>query len=165
MGELGHYHVGGTTAFFYLRIICGYVMLANIKQSVMSKQAVSKLIQYWQTVAHQSYKTMNVLYKNKRYSDALFYSHLTLEKLLKGLTTKTLKKSPPYTHDLVLLARLSKLNFTEQELEFFELVNQFNIRARYDDYKLSFYKKCNKHYTEAQLNKIRKTYNQLLKYV
>lgn len=108
---------------------------------------------------------MNVLYKNKRYSDALFYGHLTLEKLLKGLTTKALKKSPPYTHDLVLLARLSKLDFTEQELEFFELVNQFNIRTRYDDYKLSFYQKCNKHYAEVQLKKINKIYNQLLKYV
>lgn len=131
----------------------------------MSRQAVSKLIQYWHTVACQSYETMNVLYKNKRYSDALFYGHLTLEKLLKGLATKALKKSPLYTHDLVLLARQSELHFTEQELEFFELVNQFNIRARYDDYKLSFYQKCNKDYTEAQLKKIRKTYNQLLKYV
>src|SRR3990170_446900 len=35
-------------------------------------------------------------------------------------------------------------------------ISTFNIEARYDDYKLSFYKKANKRFTSKYVNKTRK---------
>ncbi len=35
-----------------------------------------------------------------------------------------------------------------------DLISNFNINARYPDYKQAFYKKCTKEYTEVNIKKI-----------
>ena len=64
-------------------------------------------IQYWKTSAGRDWKTACDLYKTKHYDACLFFCHLTIEKLLKSFVVETIKKAAPYTHDLILLARLA----------------------------------------------------------
>lgn len=56
-------------------------------------------------------------------------------------------EAAPYTHDLLDLANISKIKLSEEQEEFLRQVNTFNIRARYDNYKLEFYKKATRSYT------------------
>jgi HEPN domain-containing protein len=86
------------------------------------------------------------LFKIKRYSDSLFYGNIVLEKILKAHVVKNTKKEAPKTHDLLYLVKLSKLDsaLSEEDLDTLDLVNIFNIRARYPDYKFNFYKIYNR---------------------
>ena len=42
-------------------------------------------------------------------------------------------------------------------------INEFNIRARYNDYKLQFYQKATREYTTKWFNKSKKIYKWLKK--
>lgn len=99
---------------------------------------------------------MQVTYKNKKNTWTLFLGHLVIEKLLKGLYAKKNKENP-YTvksHNLLVLAEKCKLDLTDGEIEKLQIITQFNISARYDDYKESFRKKCTDEYTSKQVKNI-----------
>ena len=46
-------------------------------------------------------------------------------------------------------------------MDLLDVVNKFNIKARYPEYKLQFYKQCDKEYTKNYFNKIVKLYKKL----
>jgi len=43
---------------------------------------------------------------------------------------------------------LANLQLDEQKIDYLIEITGFNIAGRYDDYKLGFYKKCDKSYTD-----------------
>lgn len=114
----------------------------------LSNKTVHSIVSYWRKSAEHDYETMQILFRTKRYSDCLFFGHIVLEKLLKAHVVKHTKNQAPPIHDLVRLARYAELYFSEQELDFLDQINTFNIRARYPEYRLHFYKMCTKRYTE-----------------
>ncbi len=115
---------------------------------------VEKLIEYWNKNEQEKWKTAQSLMKSKRYSDALFFCHLSIESALKAIVVSVTKTMPPFTHNLLQLARLSNVILPEKYEDLLKEVNTFNIRARYDDYKLSFYKKATKTYAQKYYEKI-----------
>lgn len=119
---------------------------------------VQKIIKYWRDSAEHDYETMLGLFKIKRYSDCLFYGHVVLEKLLKGLVVGETKKQAKYTHNLRVLAKDSQINFNREQLDFLADINGFNIRARYPDEKLAFYKMCDRLFTLKYLKKVKIMY-------
>jgi len=76
---------------------------------------------------------------NKKFADSLFYGHLVLEKILKAVYIQKNQSSPPFVHDLLLLARKSQLKIDGGVAKKLEIITGFNINGRYDDYKSSFY--------------------------
>lgn len=88
----------------------------------------------------------------------MFIGHLILEKILKAHYVKDNKKTPPKTHNLVYLAKNINLKFSDEQLEYFDTVNDFNIEARYIDYKNSFYQKCTQTFTKENFNRIKEQY-------
>lgn len=99
---------------------------------------------------------MNFLYKGKKNSYSLFFGHLVIEKLLKGLYAKNNAESP-YTiksHNLLALAEKCNLELTDDQVEKLQIITQFNISARYDDYKRTFDEKCTDDYTSEQVKNI-----------
>lgn len=127
----------------------------------MDKENVTKLIEYWMATAAHDYETMLSLFKSKRYADSLFFGHIVLEKILKALVVRNLKDHAPKTHDLVRLAELADLDLDRAIVEYLKRVNRFNMRARYPDVKLKFYKRCDFDYTKENLEKIKELYKQL----
>ena len=87
------------------------------------------------------------LFKLKHYDWSLFIWHLAIEKILKAKTV-SLDEKIIYTHDLVRLAKKAKISLNKSLMSQLNEITTFNIEARYDDYKLSFYKKANKEYAE-----------------
>ena len=101
------------------------------------------LMKFWFESSDNDYETMNVLYQNRKNTWCLFIGHLVIEKLLKGLYAKSNFENPipPKTHNLILLAKKSNLNIPKEIREKIQVINTFNISARYDDYKKALIKK------------------------
>ena len=92
------------------------------------------------------WKTAQGLMKLGRYHHALFFCHLTLEKLLKGKIVERLDVPAPPIHDLLKLAKKLSIDFDGNIAEQLKEITNFNLEARYDSYKLEFYKKATKKY-------------------
>ena len=86
---------------------------------------------------------------------------MVLEKILKGLIVRSTQKQAPYIHDLVRLQEIAGLKLSEKEIDLLDEINDFNIRARYPEYKLRFYKLCTRTYTKSYLDKIIPLYQKL----
>lgn len=98
---------------------------------------------------------MQNLYKKKDYNWSLFIGHLVIEKLLKAYYVKHIDPTPPFTHDLLRLATKAKLGLSEDQKNILDTLSAFNIRARYDDYKLKFYKMCTKKFSKEWIATIK----------
>lgn len=98
---------------------------------------------------------MEALFHAQRYNWSLFIGHLMIEKLLKAYYVKTNQDFPPLTHNLLRLVEISKIKITEEDKIFFVTVTTFNINARYDDYKMSFYKMCTLEFTQPWMKKLK----------
>lgn len=116
---------------------------------------IEKLIKYWIETSDDDFETMLAMFETKRYSWALFVGHLMIEKLLKAYYVKSKQDFPPFIHNLLRLAELSEIGMTEEQKVFFVTVTAFNINARYDDYKMSFQKKCTLEYTSKWINELK----------
>lgn len=114
------------------------------------------LTKYWFESADSDYETMKVLYNNKKNTWCLFIGHLVIEKLLKGLYAKNNPDNPiaPKIHNLILLSQKANLEVPTEIREKIQIINTFNISARYDDYKKIFDAKCTDDYTKEQVNNI-----------
>ena len=111
---------------------------------MLTKKEITK---FWRERATDDKATAKALLKSKRYSACLFFTHIYLEKTLKALAIKQTGKAAPYTHDLLYLIDIAKIELSKEQEELFREINTFNIRARYDDYKSGFYKKATKDFT------------------
>ena len=113
-----------------------------------------RLISFWVAASDDDYETMIAMYDTKRYSWALFLGHLMIEKLLKAYHIKVNGTQPPYIHNLLRIAQGCKISMNDEQEFFFANVTSFNINTRYDDYKMTFQKKCTKEYTDEWIEKI-----------
>ncbi len=119
-------------------------------------------VQYWMKGAEDDLAAAESLFMAEKYNWCLFIAHLVLEKMLKATFVLSNDNNvPPRTHNLVKLAELSFLELTDEDLEFFDEVNSFNLEARYPDYKNKFHKKCNRDFTENYFEKIKAQYSRL----
>ena len=108
---------------------------------------------HWKYLASRDWKTARGLFDIKRYDACLFFCHLTLEKLLKGLIVDQTKKEAPFIHDLERLSVTAGISLSLDEINDLKSISAFNIAGRYSDYKFSFYKKCTHSYTQNYLSK------------
>lgn len=98
---------------------------------------------------------MNDLYQTKNNSWALFIGHLVIEKLLKALYVKEKEEYPPMIHDLRRICEKADIQFDIRRQIMLDSISRFNINARYDDYKQSFYQLCNDGFTTEWIDKIK----------
>ena len=112
-------------------------------------------IKYWIELASRDLETALKMLNNAEYHWALFIGHLVLEKSIKAYySLANADTIPPKTHDLVKLAKLSHLELNEDQILFYNRVNDFNIEARYPDEKLNFYKLATLDFTKLNLDLI-----------
>ncbi len=107
----------------------------------------SQLITAWMGSAKEDLETAKGLVSLKRYRGALFFCHLALEKILKAAYVKTNDRYPPPTHKLAKLARESKIEVSEEQIDYLSEITTFNVEARYDIFKEKLYKKATREFT------------------
>lgn len=79
--------------------------------------------------------------------------HLSIEKVLKSLYLKTLKKLPPKTHDLLFLVSKINLTIDKEKLDFLKTLNNVSIPTRYPEELSLLLKAYNKKRTLMIINK------------
>lgn len=114
-----------------------------------------ELIKYWIESAEKDCQAMIHLFEKEDYTWSLFIGHLVLEKLLKAWHVQNISGTPPFIHDLFRLAENGRLLLDEDQKDILDTISTFNIRARYDDYKMEFHKKCSKEFTEKWIGNIK----------
>ena len=114
------------------------------------------LMKYWFESSDSDFDTMKVLFENHKNTWCLFIGHLVIEKLLKGLYAKNNPENPisPKIHNLILLSQKANLEVPNEIKEKIQVINTFNISARYDDYRKTFEEKCTNEYTTLQFKNI-----------
>lgn len=111
---------------------------------------------YWTDESSDAFDTALVLFKKKKYTDSMFYLHLSVEKMLKGLFVNRMEKEAMWGHNLQAIAsKIDSIKFSEETMILLGQITAFNVRARYDDYKKSFYMLCNKIFASDYINKTR----------
>ena len=114
------------------------------------------LMEYWINSSDRDYESMKKNFEIKQYTWALFIGHLMIEKLLKGIYAKN-NIDNPYTiksHNLLALAQKCNIELTDEQVQKLKIITQFNISARYEDYKNEFYNLCTEEYTKEQISNI-----------
>ena len=101
---------------------------------------------YWLEVAEYDIETARGLMNIGRYLYVAFMCHQAIEKILKGIITTFSDDTPPYTHNLVRLTELAKVDTSmkENQILFVDNLNPYNIQARYPNHKLRLYKQTTK---------------------
>lgn len=112
---------------------------------------VDEVKTFWAKQSDEDWRVVQSLFNNKHYAHALFYCHLSLEKLLKAVVVQETKQQSPFTHDLLILAEKASVVLPQESLKQLNEITTFNIRARYDDVKYQFYKKATRNYTEEHI--------------
>ncbi|MFQ6036918.1 MAG: HEPN domain-containing protein [Sedimentisphaerales bacterium] len=123
-----------------------------------------EVVKYWLTASKEDFDSAEILYQNKKYHHALFFCHLSIEKMLKAIIVKSTKTAPPLTHDLVRLAERATVPLSELQKNELAEITAFNIEARYNDYKLSFHKKAKKQFSLKYLKKTKEMLQWLSKH-
>ena len=113
-------------------------------------------IKYWLKTSEDDLSSMEANFNSDKYDWALFIGHLCVEKALKALWVKNNASDiPPKTHNLKKIADEAQYPMSDDEAILLLEINDFNIEARYPDYKLDFYKKCTKEFAEGYIKKIK----------
>lgn len=113
-----------------------------------------RIVGHWIESSDKDFKTMIDLYNTQNNSWALFMGHLVIEKLLKSLYVKNKNEYPPLIHDLRRICEKANIEFDSNRKILLDSISRFNINARYDDYKQSFYLLCTDSFTTEWIEKI-----------
>lgn len=124
----------------------------------MSGREKKELIRYWLDLAAYDMKTAESLIKSKRYPYALFLCHLAIEKILKAHITSATGDHAPYTHNLVHLADKTGFAFSDDQKQLIADLTDFNLEARYPDWKQDFYKRATAAYTKKYVDSTQKLF-------
>ena len=110
-------------------------------------------VQHWVKMADYDIISADVLMESKRNLHVGFICHLTIEKMLKAYYAKITEETPPYLHNLRLLAEKTDLYsmMSEEQKEFLKELNPLQIKARYQDYKDSIEKELTDEVTQKIL--------------
>jgi HEPN domain-containing protein len=122
-----------------------------------------KVLDYFQNQALEDLDTAKKLINAKKYHHGLFFAHLAIEKLIKGLVYKNINKHPLPIHNLKKLAKQAKLNINEKQSKQLKEITSWNIEARYDNIKRQFYKKATKDFTLNWFKIVKELYQWLEK--
>ena len=89
--------------------------------------------EYWIEMAQYDLETAKAMNRTKRYLYVGFICHLVIEKALKACYIVRLRKTPPYIHNLALLAEKAGLysEMSEQQKDFLDFLEPLNIEVRY----------------------------------
>jgi HEPN domain-containing protein len=109
---------------------------------------INEQITYWKKLSDYDIITAKHMFLTKRYPYCLYMCHLSVEKMLKSLVMQKINRNPPFSHNLIALAKELDITFDEVQKNLLADLTEFNIEARYPEWKKEFYKKANKKYTQ-----------------
>ncbi len=114
-------------------------------------------IVYWSKQVDEDFDCAKVLYQADHFAQSLFWAHLALEKQTKALWIKNNEgNTPPFVHNLLRLITQTNEYFSEEQLQFINEMNTFQLKGRYPDYAESLEKTITKEICEEYLGETKK---------
>jgi HEPN domain-containing protein len=119
---------------------------------------VEKEIKNWLDSAQYDLETAAHMFDNGRYIYTIFMCHLAIEKILKAKAEASTGETPPKTHNLLYLIKLSRISMNEESLQFIGDINNLSIVTRYPKDFEEMVKTFSKQRTEEILNKSKEVF-------
>ena len=121
-------------------------------------------IDYWLQQAEDDWEAVETLLSGRKNLQALFFAHLTIEKICKAAWIRENSNDiPPKTHNLIFLLSQTSINLKEDQSEFLLNLNRFQIEGRYPDYISKIRQICDDDFTKQMIIKIKEFKLWLLK--
>jgi HEPN domain-containing protein len=89
--------------------------------------------EFWKTGAEEDRAVARELIANRRIRHALFFAHLSLEKILKAHVCRRTQDLAPRIHNLARLAEAAALHLPPEHLNVLAEMNAFHIEGRYPE--------------------------------
>jgi len=83
--------------------------------------------------AEYDLNTAEFMLKSGRYIYVIFMCHLSLEKMLKAITTEITQKISPKSHNLIYLLKLGNIQLPHELFNFIAKINNASIVTRYPE--------------------------------
>jgi len=83
--------------------------------------------------AEYDLNTAEFMLKSRRYIYVIFMCHLSLEKMLKAITTEITQKISPKSHNLIYLLKLGNIQLPSELFNFIAKINNASIITRYPE--------------------------------
>jgi len=95
---------------------------------------IAKQIEYWCNTAENDIETASILITSGKYIEGMFFCHLCIEKIIKALVVRHIENIPPKSHDLFYLADIAKIEFTDAQSDFMQILMKYQLEGRYPEY-------------------------------
>jgi len=118
---------------------------------------VAEVVKYWLESAEDDWPVTSHLFASGDYHYALFFGHLYLEKLLKGLVVQVTGQHAPRSHNLIYLSERADLTISVNQRKILVRVTNYNLETRYPEERAILRKRYTKDFTEAELKVIEET--------
>lgn len=105
---------------------------------------MKQTVKLWLERAGYDWETASAMLDSGRYLYVAFMCQQAVEKMLKGFVHHKTGELPPYTHNLVALAELTNVLFSESQRDFLALLTRYYLNTRYPDYKQKMAAELNK---------------------
>ena len=110
-------------------------------------------IDFWLAQADDDWTAVDTLFKGRKYLQALFFTHLVIEKICKALWIKHNEANvPPRTHNLNVLLSATPIELSEDKSEFMLNLNRFQLEGRYPDYLTKMHHICDEPLTTKMIS-------------
>lgn len=111
-------------------------------------------IQYWQQQSVDDWETVDILLKGRKFLQALFWLHLSVEKLCKAVwINKADGNIPPRTHNLNRLMAETHIAVPQEFTILLVELNRFQLEGRYPDYVSDVSKSVNDALVEEYIDR------------
>jgi HEPN domain-containing protein len=87
-------------------------------------------VKRWIAGSEDAFETAQQLFQTGKFHHALFFLHLSLEKMLKARIVKTTDEPPLPIHDLLRLATIATVRISEKKISWLAEISTFNVAAR-----------------------------------
>jgi HEPN domain-containing protein len=112
----------------------------------------SEMVAFWIKSAEQDWDAVQALFRSGNNMHALFFAHLTIEKLLKAHWVKdNAENYPPRVHNLEHLYNQTNLVLDSEQIDELRIITAWNMEGRYQDYRDRFYQLSTTEYTGKKL--------------
>ena len=92
-------------------------------------------IDYWLEGSKEDLDAAEALFNNRKFRQALFFVHLSVEKILKAHVLKNTRDMPPRIHDLLRLSNLSGLKISDFQRKVLSRFQFYCLEGRYPDFQ------------------------------
>lgn len=120
-------------------------------------------VQAWKLSAIEDMELGEDLLTLGKNAHALFFLHLALEKIIKGVHQHFKHEPSLFIHDLSKLAVNAGIKASEREKLQLDEISTFNVAARYDIFKLRLYQKATPEYTKMWMMSGKKLFEKYVK--